>query len=140
MSPYRILAEVLGVLALLGGIFALGHHGGVTAEHNRMQVKLDMLQHQFDDEHLKLQAAVAEQRSRNDTTARAAATSYETKAASIDTRLPEISHATQQDLAVPVPCPAASAPPLELRDVVLPADVLRRLRDAGAPAASDQAR
>lgn len=74
-APYRLALELLTAAAVLGGIFYLGHRGGVEAERVVMQAKLDELQHRWDSEKLTLQQAAikAQQDAQAETARRIAA-------------------------------------------------------------------
>jgi hypothetical protein len=62
--------------------------------------------------------------------AASASAGHEAVRAQITQRLPESRHAVRQALAAPVACPVGRA--LAVGDVVLPADALRGVRNAGA--------
>lgn len=66
MTPalYRFAAEALAAALILGGIFALGHHGGYKAGAAAVQVKLDNERIQHRDALIKAQADAAAETSR----------------------------------------------------------------------------
>jgi hypothetical protein len=58
-EPYKLLAELAVTAASLGGLWLLGHHQGVAAEHQRAAVQLADVQHRWDVERAQESAAAA---------------------------------------------------------------------------------
>jgi hypothetical protein len=154
-APYRLAIEFALVLAIAGVLFGLGHKGGVQAEHARMQVKLDAIQHQWDIERQNLQArAIQAEQERDAKSAQRIASAQEqdhedvshaehradaaVATASAADRLRQRAEAALASCgAARSPDPAASAvsPPAAQASSVLP-DVLRRVAEVAGQLAT----